>query len=155
MTSRPKKKHDPNVVTLAFCRRWFDEKLNGLRPVKCPCCKRPASKSPRRITKKMVVTLVKMHLRHEGDAKVLRDHSGDYAKLRHWGLTEQVVHGKWRLTPLGAEFLRGRVEVRQTAITYNRALLSFDGPPVTVFDCYGSRSGFIAMVARVRAGATK
>lgn len=146
-------KHDPEKVTLAFCRRWLEERLERKKAVKCPCCRKPAHKSRRHITKKMVVTLVKMFLRQDSETKNLRDQNGDYAKLRHWGLVEQVSHGKWRLTPLGGEWLRGRAEVRRTAITYNRRLVRFDEGSMTVFDCYGSRPGFVAMVARVKAGA--
>jgi hypothetical protein len=103
----------------------------------------------------MCVTLVKMYLQHTTSTKGLRDGNGDYAKLRHWGLVEQVEYGRWRLTPLGAEWLRGRAEVRRTAITYNKRLVRFDEGPMTVFDCYGNRAAFAAMVARVKGGANK
>jgi hypothetical protein len=148
-------KHDPEKVTLAFCRRWLEQRLERKLAVKCPCCRKPAHKSRRHITRKMCVTLVKMYLQHTTSTKGLRDGNGDYAKLRHWGLVEQVSYGRWRLTPLGGEWLRGRAEVRRTAITYNKCLVRFDDGPMTVFDCYGNRAAFAAMVARVKGGANK
>ena len=145
-------KHDPNKVTLAFCRQWFEARLDRKKPVKCPCCRKRATKSRRRISKRMIVSLVKMYVRGECDAKSLRDGSGDYAKLRHWGLVEQASYGRWRVTALGRQWLQGRAEVPRIAVTYNRRFVRFDEGPMTVFDCYGSQSGFVAMFARVKAG---
>lgn len=153
-TSR-KKKHDPEKVTLAYCRKWLAARLDNKKAVKCPCCKKPAHNSPRKVTRRMLVSLVKMHLLKTNDTKGLRAGNGDYAKLRHWGLVTQLRHGRWGLTPLGREWLEGRAEVRRTAVVYNRQLVRFQGGSMTVFDCYGNRGAFLEMVARVKAGANK
>jgi hypothetical protein len=153
MTSK-RRKHDPKTVTLAFCRRYVEKRIRRRQGVVCPCCHKPCKMRPGTISKPMLVALVKMYLKLES-VKDLRETNGDYAKLRHWGLVEQIGKGRWRLTPRGREFLHGRVEVPKTAVTFNRRCYELTGRSVTVFDCYGSRAGFVAMVARVKDGANE
>jgi hypothetical protein len=154
MTSKRKPKYDPNTVTLAFCRQYLKDRIDRKHGVICPCCKKRCEMRKGTIGPKMIVSLVKMYLKIH-TVKELRDHNGDYAKLRHWGLVEQLGRGLWRLTPRGRDFLHGDVEVPKRAITFNRRLYELKDGPVSVFDCYGSRTAFLAMFARLRAGANK
>lgn len=154
MTSTSKKKHDPETVTLAFCRQYVKDRIKRKQGVRCPCCGKVNKLRPGSISKPMLVALVKMLFKIES-VDGLRDRNGDYAKLRHWGLVRQIGRGLWRLTSRGRAFLRGEVEVPKTAVTYKAACLRLHGPSMTVFDFYGNRAGFVAMVARVKGGANK
>ena len=80
-----------------------------------------------------------------------RDHNGDYAKLRYWGLMEPAGKaGWWRLTPLGRAFARGEAEVPANALTYNRRLYALVGDPVSIADCLANGGDFETMVARAK-----
>lgn len=147
-------KRDPETTSLAFCRRYVEKRIRRKQGVRCPCCRKVCKLRAGTISKPMLVSLVKMYLKLEGVGS-LRDGNGDYAKLRHWGLVVQLGRGRWRLTPRGREFLLGHVEVPRVAVTYNRRCYELKEGPVSVFQCYGSRSGFLAMVARVKSGAKK
>lgn len=78
-----------------------------------------------------------------------RDHNGDYAKLRYWGLMKPAgTAGWWRLTALGRAFARGDAEVPAIALTYNRRLYGLVGAPVSIGDCLGNGGDFETMIAR-------
>jgi hypothetical protein len=77
-----------------------------------------------------------------------RDHNGDYAKLRYWGLLKRAEKtGWWQLTRLGRAFARGEVEVPANALTYKAKLFALVGDPVSIADCLGRSRDFEEMVA--------
>lgn len=148
-------KLDPQKVTLARARRYVQKRIDSARGVKCPCCRRIAHVRRGHITPSMVTQLVKIYSispRAPFQLKkvLIRDQNGDYAKLRYWGLLEQVDLGWWRLTARGRAFVRGEVEVPRTALTYNRRLIRLCDEPVSVVDCLGERSAYDALLAKHR-----
>jgi hypothetical protein len=80
---------------------------------------------------------------------------GDTAKARYWGLIEAPDEplsrpdgstrvGWWRLTDLGAQWVRGEVAVPSYALVYNGQLLELDDSrgTTTVRDALGSRFNY-------------
>jgi len=73
--------------------------------------------------------------------------SGDYAKLRFWGLIEAhdvrtiIVNasGYWKITKDGKDFVTGKTSVQKYALVYNNQCLGMDGPLVTIQQCFGKK----------------
>jgi hypothetical protein len=78
--------------------------------------------------------------------------SGDYGKLRFWGLltpmdkrtAKKNSAGMWKLTEDGREFVTGDLSVAKYAYVYNDKLYelsgeSFEGPWVTIHDVLGEK----------------
>ena len=80
---------------------------------------------------------------NERGRKALTSKGRDEAMLQYWGLVEDAElrrddggkRGIWRVTALGADFIRERVEIQKYAHVYDRRVLTFSGPMVTIKDC--------------------
>jgi hypothetical protein len=72
-------------------------------------------------------------------------HGGGIAKLRYWHLVAELDEprddggraGYWKITPLGVDFLRGRLLVPKYARVYDGRRLGYAGELVGVADCLG------------------
>jgi len=73
-------------------------------------------------------------------ARTLPTRGGDYAKLRHWGLTEKREGraGQWRITPAGRAFFEGKTTVANYLLMYHKDPLGFLGPEIRVVAHQGS-----------------
>ena len=66
----------------------------------------------------------------------------EYSKLRFWGLLEEEPGerqngngtGRWRVTPKGEAFIKGRVSVPRCALVFNNQLIGYDdeGDRITI-----------------------
>ena len=75
--------------------------------------------------------------------------SGDYAKLRYWGLLEDYKsvrddgsnrNGWWRITEDGKRFVRGELKVASHAVVFNDTLIALDSSKtVGIRDALGKR----------------
>lgn len=106
----------------------------------CPCCDRVAKIYRRSISGAMLADLVTLAQREMEEpsswVKIgvggFRPESGDYSKLRWWGLIEQKPEvredgsnrcGLWRITDLGIQFVRGQTFVRKYVYEYDGKLV--------------------------------
>ena len=150
-------KIDSNRVSVARVRRAIRKRLHAGESAVCPCCGRLARMRRGHISASMARTLIKIFQASPREpfqcrSVFARDSNGDYAKLRYWGLLKKAGKkaGWWRLTALGRAFVRGRVEVPATALTYNRRLCGLTGDPVSIRDCFANVDDYESMLRRTR-----
>ncbi len=112
----------------------------------CPVCDQNARRWRRSLTSGMVRALMVLR-RHYGEPalRTLAEHrlpSGDYAKLRFWGLLvpdpSKDADGVWIVTRDGREFLDGQLRVQRYAHVYNNAVERYSGPMVCADECLRS-----------------
>jgi len=155
----------PNFITSSFAsvREAFLKQL-GLRPADCPCCGQMAKHYRRSIHRKMAVALAFLYREDQkrpGDWVNVREIygpglSGDYAKLRHWGLIEpkdtrtKTVNssGFWKITETGKNFVRNGAAIPKYAFVFDNVCLKTEGPPITFFECAGKKFDYDQVVNR-------
>jgi len=106
----------------------------------CPCCGQFVKVYKRPVTPKMaknLITLYRVGRTNWVDIKSIDVRGGDYAKLRHWGLTEQSSRGSglWRLTLRGMKFVLEQICIPRRAHIYNNQVLAFSGREVSIREC--------------------
>jgi hypothetical protein len=134
----------PEDATLAMARAWLGKQL--LDGATCPCCEQHAEVYKRPLTSSMAYVLCllfRFHrsgfpvhvptfiLQHITKASVAAAVRGDFAKLRYWGLLEEVLGerpdrsttqvsiGYWKITPKGVAFVEGMSRVPSHVYLYN------------------------------------
>lgn len=139
-------------MTLEDSREWVMEQRAVGKGVKCPCCDQTAAIYSRKIHHSMVTLLVEAvritdkngnrvffstdelaHLSGMGDFR-----SGDWAKLRYWGLVErnELMSGFWwRVTNKGRKFVYEGLKVPSTIRLYNNELIGMIGDMVSIQEC--------------------
>jgi hypothetical protein len=116
----------------------------------CPCCTQFAKVYKRKITASQLRTAGLVYAKQNkqpGDdpwvhLPSIPQHSRDFATLAYFGIAEQKpgkredggAAGYWKITNLGAAFLRGNGFVRKYARVFDGRLLGFDGAAVSVTD---------------------
>ena len=111
----------------------------------CPCCAQHTQIYERRITGAMVRQLLELY-RHNvcTSQRLLRcvghGGGGDHAKLRYWGLAEQLTGTKgepgstWGILEDAVLFLERKLNVPEIAYVYNGEVLGFSDNVVSVDD---------------------
>ena len=138
----------------------------------CPACGQLVKHYRRPLTSGMAITLVLL-ARHKPDEWVhvldfmgtlnLKPKlgtalgSGDYAKLRYWGLLEPYGSvrddgsprvGWWRITEDGKRFVRGELRVASHAVVFNDQLIALDGEKtVGIRDALGKKFDYDELMA--------
>jgi len=125
--------------------------------VRCPCCGQYARAYRRTIAASSAYTLLCLyrvhgtawtHLQHFMEAHDIR--RADEAKLAYWGLLQERASGGtnaaggpragyWRVTELGARWVRGEATVPYYARVYDGVCSGLDGDPVGIRDALGAR----------------
>jgi hypothetical protein len=125
------------LVTLAEAREWLAEQLEE-GGITCPCCGQFAKIYKRKLNANMTRLLITAY-RMAGLAwfhgpTLLRDGTGDLAKLRYWGLVIEESRarpdggrtGWWRVTPWGESFAKNLTRMPKYALIYDSRLLKLD-----------------------------
>lgn len=147
----------PVGCSLAQARDWL--RLRVAEGERCPCCTQFAKVYKRKITSTSAAALITLW-RAAGPTwahlpTVLDRKQADEAKLLHWGLLEGETisrpdggrAGWWRVTELGAAFVRGEVRVQKYCLIYDSRCLGLDGPDVSIVDCLGDRFDYAELLA--------
>lgn len=87
-----------------------------------------------RLSKKQVANLK--------DLRLTRNQWDNFQKLRYWGLVEKFVDpkdqkrkgGVWKVTTCGNNFLKGKLAVQKTVITYRGETKNYEGILITAPD---------------------
>ncbi len=136
---------------------------------KCPVCNQNVRLQKYTInaeTAKCLIDLYKLNKKHPEkiwfhvaeDIKIGISVSGAFAKLRHWGLIEQLpkdnsqVHkrtsGMWRITDKGADFVLNRIKIEKFIKIYNQTFYGFDeekndkNKPITITDAISTKFNY-------------
>ncbi len=130
--------------------------------VTCPCCKQYAKRYKRKLNSSMAAALCWMWA-HARDAWievplaapswVLK--AREYPKLAWWGLIEEKprqqgskarTSGVWRVTPLGADFVRGCSDVPRYAFVYNGEVQDFTETTTDIRHALGDRFDYAELM---------
>lgn len=166
MSGVPYKPPFHGAMSLNLARELLEQRADD--GLDCPCCTQRVKVYRRRLTAvaaRAVAALYQEHTLswgHMGEVarKHLRDvaHQGGYLVLgQHWGLIEEDPRkrsdggrqGYWRVTPLGADWLRGEDTVPKYARVFNGRCLGLHGDLVTVTDVLGEGFDFGHLVRAV------
>lgn len=122
---------------------------------KCPCCGQHVKMYRRSINSTMAKALLIFYKRTCGSNRffhlydIFKDekdptvYRGDFAKLRFWGLIEELLSekdpskksmGNWKITPAGIEFVLGKRKVAKYAFVYNNTVEGFGTDMISVSD---------------------
>ena len=126
--------------------------------VSCPCCGQFAKRYRRKLNSSMAASLCWMwgHARdlwinipETAPAWILK--AREYPKLAWWGLIEELpksehhngrTSGVWRVTPKGAEFVRGCLDVPMYAFVYNGDVEEFTETTTHIRKALGDRFSY-------------
>lgn len=131
----------PDDTLLSEAVRWvLEHRLDG---VTCPCCGQFAKIYRRKLNSAMACGLMAFYEKTLGSDEYshVPSHTdmsrlgGDWAKLAHWGLIEEMPEerddgckhaGWWRITSHGRQFVRNQVRVPSHILLFNQEMLSLD-----------------------------
>lgn len=158
-------------ASLAEAKEWLRAQLREGAP--CPCCTQLAKVYRRKLNAGMARVLIRMfkkagldwtYLPHvdlqPGERRRAVGHSGEMCMTRYWGLIEGMPDdvrredgssrvGWWRLTPRGADFVRGGLTVPKYALVYDGRCLGLEGDQVGIRDALGSKFNYAELMAGV------
>ncbi len=116
---------------------------------RCPCCEQLVKQYKRRINAQMCYFLIRLHRLTKYTQTGQRYFStqqlelpyqlgGDWARLRHWGLIEQMPNhedrkrtsGHWGITDKGKEFVNLQIKVPEKILIHNNHFMGFDGDEI-------------------------
>jgi len=141
--------------------------------ISCPCCGQLCKVYRRKLNSAMarfLIWLARYTMDRGYDPKVggpwvemdkfpriqRRPGGGDFAKLRYWGLIEEMDNndsakrssGIWRITPDGMMFVRGHGRVKEAALIYNNACIGFSVEEVTIRGALGTKFNYESLWKR-------
>ena len=135
----------------------------------CPCCDQMARLYTRKLNSGQARALIGLCFEHKdnidkgGDGWVhftpkhpTRDGGGDFAKLRFWGLVEDMpadtekkrTSGYWKPTTKGREFALNRIRVLSHIMLYNGELKGFSGDDISIIDALGEHFNYAELMGR-------
>lgn len=137
--------------TLGAARTWLRDQIQG-DGAKCPCCRQMAKVYRRGINAGQAAILVRWWRQYGTKpvmvAEQVKTPGGDYAKLRYWGLVEDMharredggPAGQWRVTDLGEMFAASKVAIPRFVYVYDNRLLRVDeSESITIQEALGKR----------------
>lgn len=141
----------------------LQRRIQGGESVRCPCCDQVNKVYKRTIHAAMVVQLIRLYratANHSSGWVPVGEiygsgGSGDYAKLRFWGIIEASDHrtvtenssGLWRITPLGEDFVLNRTPVPKHVYVHNNEKIGEDDTTlVTARDALRGRFDYATLM---------
>lgn len=131
--------------------------------VTCPCCGQYCKVYHRALNAPMVRFLIWLVKEFEsrGDAKTWvnvndgpliqhRKGGGDFAKMVHWGLIEQMANiddtkrssGYWRPTQSGIDFVYNKIDVPKKVLLYLNEPVGYSAAHITVREALGTKFNY-------------
>lgn len=136
---------------------------------KCPVCNQNVKLQKYTINSEMAKCLIDLYKLNKNnpnkiwfhvaaDIKISIKVSGAFAKLRHWGLIEQLpkdssitvkkTSGMWRITDKGLDFVLNRITVPKFIKVYNQTFYGFEeqkgdkNKPITITDAISTKFNY-------------
>ena len=154
------------------------EIINGVGKsgVRCPVCDQYARINSYNLTNRMLGSLMilyehfdktKYHHKDDISTKALEvlgkqamssAVSGEFAKMKHWGLIEEAekdenkdsrTSGMWRITKRGGDFVEGKIQVPSYIHIYNSTLYGFSGKMVYAVECCKNKFSYKELLNKV------
>jgi hypothetical protein len=142
-------------MSLADARAWLRARVE--EGERCPCCTQFAKVYKRQITSTSAAAAIAMYRAARLDPvhlpPLLKERGiprADEAKLVHWGLIAADADRSawWRVTPLGGQWILGRISVPRYARIYDGRCLGLVGDPWTVQQALGTRFDYAELMRR-------
>lgn len=162
-------KFDPKTTTLAQAQQVLKD--HAVEGAVCPCCRQLVKLYTREITSSMAYVLILLHRHFEkapdyihvpnylSDMTKLGSmiRGGDFAKLRYWGLLEEMPDAKrkdgskragfYRMPEKGHQFAKGEIKVPKTVFLYNDTFLGFGPGDTSIHECLGKDFNYDDLMA--------
>lgn len=140
-----------------------------VKGVACPCCNQYAKDYRRQVNRAMARFLLwlveEFEAREDKDAWISvndgpliqhRRGGGDFAKLAHWGLIEQMPNddankrtsGFWRPTQKGIDFAHDRITIEKYLTLYNNEVLAVSKEMVSIRDALGKNFNYAELMQK-------
>ena len=140
-----------------------------IKGCKCPVCNQNVRLQKYTINSEMakcLIDLYKLNKKHPekiwfhvaSDIKISIKVSGAFAKMRHWGLIEQLpkdssitvkrTSGMWRITDKGIDFVLNRIKIEKFIKVYNQTFFGFEeekndkNKPITITDAISTKFNY-------------
>lgn len=124
----------------------------------CPCCHQSVKVYPYPFNRNQARDLIRLYLLDRKESrfyhikseihKSSEDSSGEFAKIRYWGLIEQMTKdpndtkkrtsGYWRITPKGRAFVEREIPIQEKARIYNKKCYGTMGDNVFIDKTLGT-----------------
>lgn len=130
-------------------------KENWKKGVKCPCCNQLCMLYDRKIDRDLSLSLIKIYKLQQDTGKSwvhvqneLKFTSGNYGKLRFWGLLvprgdepekDTKTSGYWSITELGKKFVNGKVSIPKSVLVYDNKKYGQSDKLVTIQEALGKK----------------
>ena len=149
---------------LEQARLWVQ--TNMRKGVPCPCCNQYCRVYKRKLNTTMALAMVMIYRHFKSHPRdtwlhvaaflvaVKRDSTiagGDVAKLRFWGLIVPMKDersdgsdriGRYGITPVGQQFVEGKIAVPRYVYLYNQGLLRLSEEMITIQQALGDRFSY-------------
>lgn len=141
----------------AEIKALFFARLNRGEELDCPCCGRYAKVYKRRVHKGLAAVLIAMYRQARANGgeiayvempQLLRDFRAgrDFCILKYWQLVEEMpnddptkrMSGFWRLTPVGVDFVLGRVKIHTYAHVFDDVVSFYSGEMISLEEIGGA-----------------
>jgi hypothetical protein len=135
----------------------------------CPCCEQFAKVYKRKLNGAMAASLVLIarHFKHSTEWLHVENYlkelpgipaslRGDFAKLRYWGLIERMEGeredgsnrvGYYRITPLGKDFVEGRVKVPGHVYLFNSECIGHSDETLHIGEALGTAFDYAELMS--------
>lgn len=141
------------MTTLDEAKRWTETERRKKEGCRCPCCGLYNKVYRRKLNSGMAYFLIKLcRMVKDEDGWVVvkwgRTVTGDYSKLRYWGIIEQKK-GKsntWRVTPKGSLFVLGCLDVPRYAFIFDSQCLGFSKEQTSIHDALGDKFDYTELM---------
>ena len=110
----------------------------------CPYCDAPMVEYPHVLSKGLARCLYRLAQAgggpiHLDELKLTYNQRCNFQKLRYWDLVEKSdpenpKGGRWNLTPLGWQFVKGEIEISRKVWSYRAKFSRFEGPTIRIQD---------------------
>lgn len=121
---------------------------NANKGTKCPCCNQFVKLYKRKLNNSHANYLLEFaRIANDDTTKsfhikeliahspiIAKTYSGEFARLRHYGLIEDQKEGQWTLTKKALGFIEGKLAVPEYVKIYNNKVLGFSLEQVKISD---------------------
>jgi len=156
-----------NSTSLAVAKATVNHGKNDREGITCPCCGQLCKVYRRRLNSAMarfLIWLARYSMDQGYDPNVggpwvrmdrfpiiqRRPGGGDFAKLRYWGMIEEMDNsdtskrssGVWRITPNGMSFARGNMPAPEAVLVYNNECEGLTGAFISIRIALGTKFNY-------------
>lgn len=154
-------------TTIRDARTYINTQLDKGKAAKCPACTQTVKVYPRKIYASMSRSLIDLYKLDKVssdyyhisqiDASRTKAGGGDFAKLKYWGLVEEMKHdpsntkkrtsGMWKITNMGKSFVENRMRVVEVIEIFNQRPIRARGGQVSIIDTLGKEFNYSELMS--------